>query len=128
MIGTATTIFRYLIGIVLMVWVGMGVVGWQPPPVEADAEALRNAIFASGYIIPAVMIVYFVTGLAYLANRYVALASVMLFPVSLNILLFHTILNPHPRSVSIASALFVANCLMLYQSRMAYSSLLRDRL
>lgn len=128
MTATAATIFRILFGIVLMIWVGMGVVGWQPPPVEADAEALRDAIFGSGYIIPAILIVYFVTGLAYLANRYVALASVLLFPVSLNILLFHTILNPHPRSVSIAAALFVANCYMLYQSRTAYSSLLRDRL
>ena len=119
--------FRLFFGIVLLIWVAMGVSGWEPPPVSAEAVALRDAIFDSGYIIPAVLTVYFLTGLCYLANRFVALGSIMLFPVSINILLFHSLLNPNPRSLSIASALFVANCYMLYLRRGAFAALLLAR-
>lgn len=114
------TAFRILFGVVLMLWVGMGIFGWQPPPVAGGAENLRDAIFESGYIIPSVLIVYFVVGAAYLLNRYVALTSVLLFPVSLNILMFHLFMNPNPRSLSIASALFIANIVMLVRHRRAY--------
>jgi putative oxidoreductase len=121
------TIFQVLFGVVLLVFVAMGVLGWQPPPVLAKAEPLRDAIFASGYIIPSILIVYFISGASFVSNRFVPMASVILFPVSLNILLFHAVLNPTGRSVAIASALFVANVYMLYQARAACRPLLRSQ-
>ena len=32
--------FRLLFGLMLLAWVGMGLTGWQPPPVAPEAEAL----------------------------------------------------------------------------------------
>jgi hypothetical protein len=103
----------------------MGFFGWKPPPVAPGAEDLRDAIFASGYLIPVVLFVYFLSGFSFLTNRYVALGSFILFPVSLNILLFHLMMNPNPRSISIAAALFLANLFMLWQHRSAFSELLK---
>jgi putative oxidoreductase len=124
MLPRAHRVFQTLFGLVLMLWAGMGVFGWVPPPVRSEAQALHDAIFASGYMISAVLIVYFVVGLAYLSNRFVALASVLLVPVSVNILLFHALLNPTPRSLGIASALFLGNAYMLFRCRAAYAPLL----
>jgi len=119
--------FRFLFGLVLLAWVAMGLSGWQPPPVAPGAEALRDALFGSGYIIPAVLIVYLIVGLSYVSGLYVALASVLLFPVSLNILLFHAFLNPNPRSLTIAGLLFLANLGMLWLHRSAFAELLKAR-
>ncbi len=85
-----------------MAWVGMGVLGWEPPPVASGAEELRDAIFESGYVIPSVLTVYLVAGIAYLLDRFVALASILLFPVSSNILMSHMFMNPNARSLSVA--------------------------
>ena len=117
--------FRVVFGAVLLYWVGLGLTGWEPPPVAEDAIMLRDAIFASGYLIPAVLVVYFLVGVSFLTNRFVPLGSTILFPVSLNILLFHSFVNPNPRSLSIAGALFIANSIMLYQHRSAFHELLR---
>jgi putative oxidoreductase len=118
---------RLFFGLVLLAWVGLGVTGWQPPPVALQAQALRDALFGSGYVIPAVMVVYFIVGVSYVSDLYVALASVLLFPVSLNILMFHAILNPNPRSLTIAGALFLANLGMLWMHRAAFAELLKAR-
>ena len=122
-----STVFRLVFGVVLLVWVIMGIAGWEPPPVASEAVALRDAIFASGYLIPAVLVVYFVVGASFLTNCFVALGALLLFPVSLNIILFHGFMNPSLRSLLIAGLLLLANCLMLYQQRSAYADLLRVR-
>lgn len=119
--------FRLLFGAVLLYWSSLGLTGWEPPPVHDKAVALRDAIFASGYLIPAVLVVYFLVGISFLANRLVPLSAVVLFPVSLNILLFHSFVNPNPRSLSIAGALTIANTIMLFQHRTAFCELLKVR-
>ena len=125
MTSTLNTGFRLVFGIVLLAWVGMGIAGWEPPPVLSDAVSLRDSIFESGYVIPAVLCVYFFSGVCFVTNRYVALGSVVLFPVSLNIFLFHLMMNPNLRSLSIATALLVGNIFMLYQNRSAFVELLK---
>ena len=120
-------IFQALFGVVLLVFVGMGAFGWKPPPVLPEAEQFQNAILSSGYVIPVILLVYFVTGVSYLANRFVALSSLVLFPVSLNVLLFHAILNQTPRSIGMALMLFLANLYMLFRSREAFRPLLNAR-
>ena len=119
--------FRVLFGLLLLAWVGLPFTGWHPPPVAPQAQALRDALRGSGYIFPAVLFVYFIVGLSYLSGRYVALASVVLFPVSLNILMFHTFLNPNAHSLMFAGLLFLANLGMLWLHRDAYAELLKAR-
>ena len=117
-------IVQRLFGIVLLVFalMGTGLVDWQPPAVSARAAPLRDAIFASGYIIPVVLIVYAACGLAFVANRFAPLAGVVLFPVALNILLFHCVLNP--RSIPMALTVFAPSVFILWIHRAAYAPLL----
>jgi putative oxidoreductase len=99
--------------------------GWEPPPVQPGAQLMQEALLSSGYIIPIILIVYFLVGISWIANRFVPLSAVVLFPISLNILLFHWVLNRTAFSLVAATLLFAVNLYMLYQSRRAYSSLLK---
>ena len=118
----AGNIFQRLFGALLIVFVGMDLFGWEPPPITPEAQPLWDAIAASGYIMPVVIVTYGITGAAFLLDRFAPLGAVLLAPVSLNILLFHAFLNPS--SIPFAGALFVCNTLMLYIHRRAYSGLL----
>ena len=102
-------------------------------PTAADMEwmftpegwALISAINASGYLFPAVGIVSLLCGLAFLANRYVALAAVVLMPITVNFVLFHLFLGF--RDISIREAVpyvfFALNVYMLYSERAKYTAL-----
>jgi len=127
MLQNFQTVFRVLLGVLLLVFVGMEIFGWEPPPVSPRAQPLWNAIADSGYVLPAVACVYFLAGAAFVTNRFVPLASVVLFPVSLNIFLFHAVLNPSARSLVVATALIAANIYMLVISMPAYAALLQSR-
>ena len=119
----ATNIFHRLFGAVLVIFVGMYIFQWEPPPISREAQPLWDAIIGSGYIMPIVILVYLITGLAMLANRYVPLAAVLLTPVSFNIFLFHSFLNP--RSIPFAAIFFIANLALLYIHRSSFRELLR---
>ncbi|TSD64065.1 hypothetical protein FFF34_016055 [Inquilinus sp. KBS0705] len=47
-----------------------------------------------GYFYPMIKTIQILGGLSLLLNRYPAFSAVVLFPISLNVLLFHTILVP----------------------------------
>jgi putative oxidoreductase len=121
----AARIFQRVFGIVLIVFVGMGIFGWEPPPVASDAQPLWDALIASGYVMPIVLLVYLLAGVSFLSDRFVPLAAMLLTPVSLNILLFHSFLNQ--RSVPLAASFFVANMVVLYVHRRAYAALFHNR-
>jgi len=52
-----------------------------------------SAIDATGYMFPIVGIVSLICGLAFLSNRYVAFAAVILMPITVNFALFHMFLG-----------------------------------
>ncbi len=118
----ASIIYQRIFGVLLIVFVGMDVFGWEPPPIATEAQPLWDAIIGSGYIMPVVIATYGISGLAFLFDRFAALGAVLLTPVSLNILLFHSFLNPS--SIPFAITFFACNALMLYIYRASYSSLL----
>ena len=118
----ASIIYQRIFGVLLILFVGMDVFGWEPPPIATEAKPLWDAIIGSGYIMPVVIATYGISGLAFLFDRFAALGAVLLTPVSLNILLFHSFLNPS--SIPFAITFFACNALMLYIYRASYSSLL----
>lgn len=56
--------------------------------------ALVSGLKGVGYIYPYMKAIQIVAGLCLLFNRYPAFAAVVVFPISLNVFLFHTILVP----------------------------------
>ncbi|HXW52997.1 MAG TPA: hypothetical protein VEL47_02700, partial [Myxococcota bacterium] len=59
------------------------------PAHQGFAQSFLEHLTQSVYIMPIIMMVQIIVGASLLANRYVALALVIMFPISLNIFLFH---------------------------------------
>ena len=76
---------------------------------------------ASGYIFPLVKVVEFICGILFVTGFFVPLAAIVIFPISLNILLFHMFVNPDALPV----ALFVigANLFLAFAYRTYYDRL-----
>ena len=74
-----------------------------------------------GYFYPMIKTIQILAGLSLLLNRYPAFAAVVVFPISLNVLLFHTILVPSGWYMGFL--LFIPNLLLGYGYRKYYSGM-----
>ena len=92
----ATTIFRILLGFLYLVFgldYFLHFIPYQPSH-TGSAEALKVGLIGTGYIYPMMKSIQVLGGLSLILNRYPAFSAVVLFPISLNVFLFHTILVP----------------------------------
>ncbi|SDP01351.1 hypothetical protein SAMN05428975_0015 [Mucilaginibacter sp. OK268] len=93
----AVLIARILLGLLFVVF---GINFFYPflhmaqPPMSAKAQAFSGGLWGSGYFFQYMKVIEIVSGLAILVNRYTAFFLLILFPISVNIFLFHTILAP----------------------------------
>lgn len=81
------------------------------PPTPGAAESFIGGLFQSGYFFPFLKGIEVITGALLLVGFFVPLSLVVLMPVSINILLFHSFLTPGNTAMSIviiALHLFVA--------------------
>ncbi|GAB2973687.1 hypothetical protein GCM10027049_04760 [Mucilaginibacter puniceus] len=74
-----------------------------------------------GYFYPMIKTIQILAGLSLLLNRYPAFSAVVVFPISLNVLLFHTILVPSGWYMGLL--LFIPNILLGYGYRHYYSGM-----
>ncbi|MDN5286857.1 MAG: DoxX family rane protein [Mucilaginibacter sp.] len=91
------------------------------PPLPEKAQAFSGGLYGSGYFFQYMKVVEIASGLAILFNRYTAFFLLILFPVSLNIFLFHTILAP--AGAPIAIAIIVLHLFLGFAYRKYYSSI-----
>jgi putative oxidoreductase len=63
----------------------------KQPAMTPTAQAFSDGLYNSGYFFQYMKVIEIVAGLFLLINRYTALFVLVLFPISLNIFLFHTI-------------------------------------
>jgi len=77
---------------------------------------------ASGYLMPFIKITELLCGLAFITGRFNTLASVAIFPITINIFLYHLILNPKG-GLPIAVFVLLANLFIAYYYRANYKSL-----
>lgn len=92
----ATLIFRILLGVIYLVFgldYFLHFIPYQPMH-TGKAAALKDALMGTAYIYPMMKSIQIVGGISLLVNRYAPFFAVVLFPISLNVLLFHTILVP----------------------------------
>ncbi len=116
---------QIMFGIMFLGFFLMWVFGWEPPSVPPAAESLRNALLEAGYFFPAVYLVYLFVGLACVTDRFVPLAAIVLFPITLNIILYHIVLVPS--KIPLTTFVVIPNAYLAYVSRDAYRPLLRPR-
>jgi putative oxidoreductase len=113
-----------------VLFVAASQLGYVPPPDPAvfttDAWKFLQSLRSVEYIFPLTGVLCGLCGVAFLLNRYIALASIVLLPIALNIALFHGYLEPSPFSPNAIPAyvLLAANVFLLFASRERWSSVL----
>lgn len=77
---------------------------FQLTPQEAPtgtALTFAMGLGAAGYFMPFLKVLELLCGIAFITGQYVSLAAVVIFPVTVNILLFHAFLAPETVIMSI---------------------------
>ena len=121
----ATIIVRVLLGLLyaFSAIVVLFKLGEQPEPTGAVKTFMEGAI-ATKYLIPFIKITELVCGLLLISGRFVPLATVMIFPVTLNIFFFHIFVAPG----AIGVVVLAMNLFLAYACRKNYEGLLTAKI
>jgi len=92
------------------------------PELKGNAKLFMEGIQASGYFIPLLKVVELVCGLAFISGFFVPLATVVIFPITVNILFYHAFVAPE--GVPMAAVLVLANLFLAYAYRKSYRGIL----
>ena len=120
----ASTIARYLLGLIFLVFGLNGFLHFipMPPPKGALAAQFGGAIFASHYWV-VVFGVQVIGGVLLLVNRYLVLALILLGPVIVNIFFFHALMAPEGFPPALVVTLL--ELFLLWRYRNAFAGLVR---
>jgi putative oxidoreductase len=119
----ATLISRLLLGFIYLVFgldYFLRFIPYQPEHTGA-AAAFKAGLQGTGYFYPMIKTIQIVGGISLLVNRYAPFFAVVLFPISLNVLLFHTFLVPSGWLMGVV--LIVPNLFLGYAYRKYYSGM-----
>jgi putative oxidoreductase len=92
----------------------------QPEP-KGAVKIFMDGIQATIYLLPFIKITELVCGIAFVSGRFVPLATVVIFPITLNILLFHAFVAPE--GLPTAILLLLGNLFLAYFYRQNYKTL-----
>ena len=92
------------------------------PEQTGSVKIFNDGIVASIYLMPTVKVFELLCAIAFLSGRFVPLATVVIFPITLNILLFHAFLQPE--GLLIAILLLIGDLFLAYYYRDKYKSML----
>ena len=94
---------------------------YPAPELHGNMKTFNDGIMASGYLIYLIKVVETICALAFISGRFVPLATVMIFPITVNILFCHAFLAPD--GLPVALFLFLGNLLLAYYHRKSYAPL-----
>ena len=92
-----------------------------PPPVEGPLKVFNEGLEVSVYLIPLAKAIELLCGLAFVSGRFVTLASVLIAPIIVNIVLVHAFLAPE--GLPAALFLVIANTMVAWSLRERYRAL-----
>ena len=92
------------------------------PPAEGAAGDFMGGLFASGYFFPLLAGTQVAIGLALLTNFFASLALVVLAPITIHIVLFHTLA---PDGMGLALLIVGLQLIVAWNLRAAYRPLLK---
>jgi len=98
---------------------------YQPPLHPGAAGVFKAGLVAAGYFYPLQKVIQIVGGLSLLTNWYAPFSAVVLFPISVNVFLFHTILVPSGWLMGVL--LLVPNLLLGWGYRDCYRGMFTAR-
>jgi putative oxidoreductase len=121
----ATLIARILLGLLFLVFGLNGFLHFIPMPPPSGLAAQYMGVLSVSHYMVLVFLVQVIGGALLLANRFVPLALILLGPVLVNILLFHSLMAP----AGLPLALFatVLWSILFYSVRRAFAGVLVQR-
>lgn len=119
----ASIIVRVLMGLMFAFASIVVLFKLMPQPEQTgNVKIFMDGMMASVYLMTTVKIVELICAIAFLSGRFVSLATVIIFPITLNILLFHVFLEPS--GLPMAVLLMLGNLFLAYYYRDKYKSML----
>ena len=119
----AKPILRILFGLILVVFGLNKFLNFMPAlEPQGDAASYLGGLMASGFTFPVIAIVEIATGILLLIGKYVPLALVLYAPISVNIILYHIVLDLP--NIVLGGAVFALNLILLFMNKSAYEKLL----
>ncbi len=118
----AVIVVRTLVGLLLL----FGSVAYffklfPQPELHGDIKTFMLGVNATGYLMDFIKGTELVCGLAFITGRFVTLANVVIFPVAINIVLFHGFLDP--AGIGGGAFLLVGVLFLAWYHRKNYESL-----
>lgn len=118
----AVIVVRILIGLLLLFASVVVLFKLMPQPeMTGSAKVFNDGIVAAVYLMPFIKITELLCGLAFISGRFVTLATVVIFPITLNILLYHIFVVPE--GLPVALFLIFGNLFLAYYYRKNYQAL-----
>lgn len=119
----ALLVSRILLGAVFFVFGLNAFLSFLPmPPMQGMAGQFVGALVQSGYFFPFLKSVETIGGLLLILGLFMPLNLLMLFPITLNIMLFHLFLGLD--GIPIAVLMMLAHLLLLFGYRSYYKDML----
>ena len=103
----AVTIVRTLMGLLLLFVSISYLFNLMPQPeLTGRVKKCMDGLIATSYFMPLLKVTELVCGLAFVSGRYVALATVVIAPIVVNIFMFHLLLLLNLQCLSWSTALY----------------------
>ena len=116
----AVIVVRVLMGLLLLFSSVVVLFKLVPqPPMQGDIKLMNDALFL--YLMPIVKVIELICALAFISGFFVPLATIVIFPITVNILLFHVFMAPE--SLLMALFLFIANLFLAGYYRDKYKGI-----
>jgi putative oxidoreductase len=120
-----TLIARILLGLLFLVFGLNGFLHFIPmTPPAGLAGQYMGVLFLSHYLV-AVFLLQIIGGALLLANRFIPLALILLGPVLVNILLFHSLMAPEGLPMALFATVLWA--ILFYAEHRAFAGVLAQR-
>ena len=91
------------------------------PELKGSVKVFMTGVEATHYLLPLIKITELACSIAFLSGRFVPLATVVIFPIVLNIVLFHAFVAPE--GLPVAILLLLGNLFLAYYYRKNYATL-----
>lgn len=98
----------------------------EQPKLSPNAATFMTGLMATGYFMKLLKITELICGLLLIVNRWAPLATVALFPISVNIFFYHAFLT-EPKEIPMAVIVLLANLFLAYAYRKNYVGLLEAK-
>lgn len=122
----AVIIVRLLLGLMFLFASVVVLFKLMPQPeTTGDVKIFMDGMVASGYLMTLIKLTELICSIAFISGFFVPLATVVIFPINVNIFIYHLYLGPE--GLPIAAILLLGNLFLAYYYRDRYKAMLKAK-